>query len=381
MYRTTFLLSLCCLLMFAIGVGAQQSIFDGGSGAADVFETDAPSIAEDVSGSSGSHSGDAAIGLDRGAADDIFADSSSSDFGDDTAQFSNSSSDAASSSGSFSSAENGIFETNTSSSTDFGDASVSGEGFDLPQLQGNTASSFRRRGPNQASRRRVTVKESQDVKKLRGLERSIEEEKNAEKRVELAAELRKHMQMMFDADYQKREEELTKLEDRVARLREVQDRRKAARDRIIEVRIEKLMLDVEGLSFPMEREQAAQPGRSFNFRSASQQFRPGVTILKQTVSDWDGFTDVEVLHTTQERRQSVREVPNVKTVQQQRVRTVGDRQQNYTVTVPTREMRQETYETVVPKQTVSHLRVPPGVDVTEYVEEQLSKEARPAVAY
>jgi hypothetical protein len=74
----------------------------------------------------------------------------------------------------------------------------------------------------------------------------IPEDTKADSRVMLA----KFVALQFDRDLEGREKDVVELEARVKKLREQFDKRKAARDKIIELRMTTIMNEIDGLGFP-----------------------------------------------------------------------------------------------------------------------------------
>lgn len=225
------------------------------------------------------------------------------------------------------------------------------------------------------------------------LSSAIQTEKSSERRAELAQELKTVMGKMFDEDHQRREQELTKLEVRVGKLRATQDARFEARDRIIDVHIEKLLLDAEGLSLPSlgnfpdtptpntnrnrnrnQRQDQNQTSLNVFGFSATEPVRPSFRILAEKPAP-NGNLLVDVAYTTSEQRQATRVVPYKTTTTEQRTRMVRDgqqfREETYDVQVPKTETREEAYTISLPKTEVMTLEVPSGANVHDYVNRKL----------
>jgi hypothetical protein len=69
------------------------------------------------------------------------------------------------------------------------------------------------------------------------------------KKAELTKELETAVSKYFDEDLKARENELTKLEERVKKLRSQLDRRRTAKDEVVQLQIKVMINEVEGLGF------------------------------------------------------------------------------------------------------------------------------------
>ncbi|MCA9174459.1 MAG: hypothetical protein KDB14_08235 [Planctomycetales bacterium] len=67
---------------------------------------------------------------------------------------------------------------------------------------------------------------------------------------EVRTTLKKLLSDAYDSDLNRREEQLTELEERVAKLREALDRRRSSRSEVVAHRLRGIELDVEGLGYP-----------------------------------------------------------------------------------------------------------------------------------
>ena len=107
------------------------------------------------------------------------------------------------------------------------------------------------------------LKRGRQLVELRAKLRSAKDEGA---RTSLAAQYKSLVAAIFDEDLARREGELKRVEARVQRLRNALEKRKAARTRIIDLQVNTVVLEAEGLSFPAvfppsdRRHQATLPG-------------------------------------------------------------------------------------------------------------------------
>lgn len=95
----------------------------------------------------------------------------------------------------------------------------------------------------------ISAEEIAQKRKWRTLREQIRETSDEVRRKELGNELRSLLESMFDRDLERRDEELQDLETRVQNLRDAVERRRTNRDRIINVQVDSVLLDAQGLSF------------------------------------------------------------------------------------------------------------------------------------
>lgn len=95
----------------------------------------------------------------------------------------------------------------------------------------------------------IPEEEQRQIREWKTLAEKIKKAPDSEKRVALGNDLRKLLEDLFDADLARRDNELKELEARVKKLRDGVERRRTNRDRIINVQVDSVMLDAEGLSF------------------------------------------------------------------------------------------------------------------------------------
>ena len=106
-----------------------------------------------------------------------------------------------------------------------------------------------------------------------------------------ANDLRKLLEAAFDQDYERRHDELTRLEERVAKLRKQLDRRKEARDDIIDVRVKSLLYDAEGISFPDGLGMIRGPRPVGRSKNRSNSVRQWLEFVPDVAHETDGYTD------------------------------------------------------------------------------------------
>ncbi len=76
--------------------------------------------------------------------------------------------------------------------------------------------------------------------------------KDEETRKKAADTIREQLNAQFDRDLKRREKELADIEARLKTLREQVEKRKAARDRIVGLKLDTIINEAEGLGFPGE---------------------------------------------------------------------------------------------------------------------------------
>jgi len=206
------------------------------------------------------------------------------------------------------------------------------------------------------------LEQASDLSKVQELKTKIREEDDETQRQKLADELTKEMQKLFDEDFEKRNDEVKKLEGRVAKLRESLDKRKAARDRIIKNRIESVMLEADGLGLPGETPVSPWAniagGFAKSFPNSNIPAKPHSVTTVETYPD--GSRKVQIQYTETRVEQRDREVPYTVMVPQSRTRMVNGQQQEYMVNVPEQRTRTETYTVAVPVQRERELIVEKG---------------------
>lgn len=89
--------------------------------------------------------------------------------------------------------------------------------------------------------------------------RELRASENVAEKADLKMRLGNAVTDYFDEDVKARETELTNLEERVKKLRAQLDRRKAAKEEIIQLQLKVLMNDADGLGFTTESESRSEP--------------------------------------------------------------------------------------------------------------------------
>lgn len=169
----------------------------------------------------------------------------------------------------------------------------------------------------------------------------------------LVKELTTLMEGVFDADYAVRDAEVRKLEERVGRLRAALDRRKSARERILQNRIDGLLLDADGLAFPSLMANRGDKNPRHEVISV-RKLKNGSSVAKVRVS------------LPQTRRRTVNytfQVPQTKS------RIVGGVEQEFTFMVPETRSRSEEYTIYVPEGRTHEVTIPKGRDVSGFIAE------------
>lgn len=91
-----------------------------------------------------------------------------------------------------------------------------------------------------------------EMKKLAEATRLLHESKDEEARKKAADTIREQLNAQFDRDLKRREKELSDIEARLKTLREQVEKRKAARDRIVGLRLDTIVNEADGLGFPAD---------------------------------------------------------------------------------------------------------------------------------
>ena len=97
---------------------------------------------------------------------------------------------------------------------------------------------------------KLSEEEVKRRKQWHTLRDQIRKSDSQQERERLGKELKDVLEQIFDADLQRRDEQLAKLEERVEELRKAVDRRRENRSRIITVQLDSVILNAEGLNFP-----------------------------------------------------------------------------------------------------------------------------------
>lgn len=118
----------------------------------------------------------------------------------------------------------------------------------------------------------VPPEEVAENRKLQAAIKSLKTSKSESEKKKAADIISAQLKLQFERDLKKREEELAKVEERVRSLREQLDKRKAAQDDIITLRLQTLVNDANGLGFPTN---------NFGGSSTSGSYFPGAAVLNQ----------------------------------------------------------------------------------------------------
>lgn len=121
-----------------------------------------------------------------------------------------------------------------------------------------------------------TTRVSQRTKLQKAI-KAIRTAKDDETKRKATKELTDVLGTVFDGDLKRREKEIADIEARVKELKNILDKRRSARDRIIELQIRVLMNEAEGLGFPIRSSRSRYGGGAsnplFNVPSNSGSFR------------------------------------------------------------------------------------------------------------
>jgi hypothetical protein len=98
----------------------------------------------------------------------------------------------------------------------------------------------------------ISKEEIAEMKKLAEAIRLLHESKDEEARKKAADTIREQLNAQFDRDLKRREKELADIEARLKTLREQVEKRKAARDRIVGLRLDTIVNEADGLGFPAD---------------------------------------------------------------------------------------------------------------------------------
>ncbi len=185
------------------------------------------------------------------------------------------------------------------------------------------------------------------------LRQKVLEAKDEKTRKQRGEELQKFLEGVFDEDLARRENELSKLEARLKKLRESVETRKTNRDRIIGVRMDALMLDAQGLGLPG----LAAP----SFGGAGTQPMFQIDSLKVLGRNSDGSVAVQVVYTV------LKDEERTRTVQ----KTSFRRRPKTNEVVPFTEQVEQAYFVRVPTQFTADAIVPAGEEMTRYLTKHL----------
>lgn len=194
------------------------------------------------------------------------------------------------------------------------------------------------------------------AKKVQMLRTKVRSEKDDSKRDAAASELKMLLAEIFDADFAERTTELEKLEARVKKLRDSLEKRQAARDRILNVQIDSLLLEAEGLTFP-------RVGGNMQMPLGHSQFQ--IESMQQNA---DGSKTVRVRRTTFSQQRRTRAVPETILVPRKRMRRENGRNIVEMIEVPQTQTRTEEYFVRIPSLEVREIKVPRGKSLGQVLE-------------
>lgn len=105
----------------------------------------------------------------------------------------------------------------------------------------------------------LSKEEIAEQKKLAEATRLLHSSKDEAERNKAADTIREQLNAQFDRDLKRREKELADIEARLKTLREQVEKRKAARDRIVGLKLDTILNEADGLGFPGESVRPAGP--------------------------------------------------------------------------------------------------------------------------
>ena len=98
--------------------------------------------------------------------------------------------------------------------------------------------------------RATTAEELAEAKELAVAVKAVKDAKNDDEKKSASKTIQQLLDKQFERDFQQREEELAPVEERVKSLRRQLDKRKAAKDDIIGLRLKTILNNADGLGFP-----------------------------------------------------------------------------------------------------------------------------------
>ena len=120
-----------------------------------------------------------------------------------------------------------------------------------PALSVQTTPSFdfQLRGPEYEAQRELTKEDRQLDTETRAILGRYKQSEDSNQRAELEQQLQKIVEQHFDVRHRQRELEIADVAERLRRLQEQLDKRKAARDDIIQNRLDQLLREATGLGW------------------------------------------------------------------------------------------------------------------------------------
>ena len=130
-----------------------------------------------------------------------------------------------------------------------------------PALSVQTTPSFdfQFRGPEHEAQRELTKEDRQLDTETRAILGSYKQSEDSNQRAELEQQLQKLVEQHFDVRHRQRELEIADVTQRLRRLQEQLDKRKAARGDIIQNRLEQLLREASGLGWGANQSADSNP--------------------------------------------------------------------------------------------------------------------------
>jgi hypothetical protein len=135
-------------------------------------------------------------------------------------------------------------------------------GFGRGMGRGMGMGMMRGRGP-----RRMSEEEMQEFEALSQAVEKLKSAKNDSEKTSATNEISQVLEKWFKRDLERRESQISEIETRVKKLRDQIEKRKKAKDEIINLRVKTIVNEANGLGFPgaFEQESAADPFSSPHF--------------------------------------------------------------------------------------------------------------------
>lgn len=129
----------------------------------------------------------------------------------------------------------------------------------------------------------MSEEELAELKTCQSAMTTLRSEQSAEEKAAARKSLLEVMTTQFDRDLQSREQDIVELESRVKKLRDQFDKRKTARDKIIELRMSVIENEINGLGFPdtggyTPMDQSGVPGLEAGVPGTGSRFAPGASF-------------------------------------------------------------------------------------------------------
>jgi len=116
----------------------------------------------------------------------------------------------------------------------------------------------------------ISEEEIQEFKALHQAVKNLKTAKNDAEKTSATNEISQVLEKWFKRDLERRENQISEIETRVKKLRDQIDKRKKAKDEIINLRLKTIVNEANGLGFPgaFEQESEAEPFSGPHFRTA-----------------------------------------------------------------------------------------------------------------